>query len=718
MIRNRSGEPGASRSRSKGAIGSVVLASLLLFGVVRILFMLHNPDWSVIGAEHCFFLTLPQVHADRQAVEPDGDIPFWLVNPTQFRAVLHGGAAWIAHCTRVLCQLLDTRSLVVVKIVGTAHAAVFVAMLAWALSRVFDRRSDRYQVWVPLFLCAVPPVFFLWVTLLPMGHYFESHVFYGLFLPLVVSVSGGRASWALLVYAGCLAGVAIVYSFSNVFFLIHAVALCLLFVRRPVVHRVAAVAGLLAIAGGIYAIVGRPGDVAARLLGSALLAPAAREAAGLGAGSTLSQLLPSVQDHVEVLFGPWDDARFLPQPLGLGVAVLFAGLAAAAAGTVLAWTVRAMRRLRRHDLGRREVFLAAHGLLLLLFGAAYLAFDPYTRSRGNSTFIFYLTPLYPVVFVGCGAMLSSLARLERPWATWSARLIAVAGGALLLGATAGSLSINARDIHRPEFGSCDARYLYGYFLDEPSSDSLEEGAPPLWEGVAVVAPEAGEARCRAARPDNGDACALVGYALAAMHGAAGPDCASEPGPRAEVCARGVGAARYGCGAGELAPDGTVCQEFEGSLRDACISGAHQALHPDVPSCPAIGSFLELCDRTFEREPARSSCWEQVSALMLGAPALPPAPARTAPACVDWPEPWIGLCQQAADHPGTLRRGSSPASCDVVYREGFSEEIPAWSSLAFEQCLSETVELYPYCAIGVARAAGRTDCVWGGGWENR
>lgn len=712
MTGRRPGGAGATRRDSDRATWPVIVTAVLLFAGVRGLFILDNPDWSVIGSEHCFFLTMPRVYADRLALETDGDLPFWVVNPTQLKTILHGGAAWMAHCTRLASQVLGSRSLAVLKVVGTLHAVLFAGLLAWALTRVFGRPADRYQIWTPIMLAAVPPVFFLWVTLLPMGHYFETHVFYGLMLPFVVSACHGRAGPALLAYTGSLAGLAIVYSFSNVVLLALAVALCLLFVREPLKRRALAAAGLVVVAGVAFVVFGRPGDVAGRLLGSALLAPETRDAAGLGGAATIAQLIPTLGDHVQLLFGPqdpsWGPAGF-GQVLATGV---IAGVCAGGAVVLLVALGRTLRDLRQPRVDSQRAFLAAHGLLLLLFVAAYLAFDPYTRARGNTTFIYYLCPIYPSLFVGCGAALSSLARLRPIWAPWFARFVAASGGAALLWGCVNSYAVNSRPLQRPEFGSCDDRYLYGYFLAEPPAGGSPE--VPLWEDVAVVERESGEQRCEAARPYNGDTCELVGHALAAIQAGDGRVCEGESGPRAVNCARAVGAVNHGCSENALPAVSEICTEFLGDLRAACVSGAYQAIHPNVPACSTLWRFIDECDQTFAGEPALSACREQVAALLIGAPALPPAPDPVAPVCATWPGPWQGLCQRAARAAAAPAGG--PDTCESVYMTQFSAEVPHWSDLSFQQCLTEMGDFYAYCAIGVAREAGRTDCRWGGGAE--
>lgn len=695
----------ASPPPSLRATWSVVAASVLLLLFARVPFMVHNPDWTVIGSEHCFFLTLPGIHADREAAE--GDLPFWLVNPTQLKTMFHGGARWIAHCTRLGCALLGSRSLVVVKLVGTAHLAVFVALLAWALMRVYGRPMDRYQIAVPLVLVAVPPVFFLWLTLLPMGHYFETHTFHGLLLPFVVAVGRGRPGAAMAVYTGCLLGLALVYSFSNVVLLGLAMLLILLFVDRPRLHRAGFAVSIGVLAVVVFAVVGRPAEVATRLLNSALLAPGTRDAAGLGAGSLFPQLVPTLQDHVTLLFGPHDDGILLRHSPGLWITLAITALAVAAAAVLLARTARTLAALRRRRPDSREIFVAAHGLSLLLFVVAYLAFDPYTRSRGNLTFIYYLAPVFPALFVGGGAMLSTLAHRRSAWGRRAAAATAGLGGLCLLLACAASYTQNARALQRPDAGACDCRYLYGYFLDEPTG--AEVG--PLWAGVAVVNRDEGQRRCELAFPDSGDACALVGYGMAAMQDAAPETCLAEPGYRARTCARAFGAVHHGCGMDEIGSACEICDTFEGALKGACVSGAHQAIHPDVPACPSLWEFLDRCTATFDSAPQRSACFEGVAALLYGAPELPSAPEALSPACVAWPEPWAGLCHEAAVAPDHL--GEAASSCEGVYTEHYRDVIPPWSTISFDQCLTEAADFYRYCAVGVARAAGKTDCAWGG-----
>jgi hypothetical protein len=695
----------------------VIILSVVALLLARVPFFFHNPDWGMVATEHCFFLVHPDIHAHRQALSPDEHVPFWTVNPKQIKLHFHAGAAWMSHAVRLLHGVLGIRSLVLLKIVGTALTAAFVGLLAWALTRVWVRPEERACVLIPLFACVFPPSWFLWFGLTPQGHYTETYFFYALMLPFMVAEARGHLRWRGLLALGVLGGLATAYTFSNAGLVLAVVSAHLLLARYPLLGRIRDAAVSCAVTAATFLLVGRPGTTFRRLShglfhsGEDGAGEAAQAAATTGMES--ASALDAVRDHVAMLFGFHRTGMLDVSDPGLGfaVALLLAGVALYGGVVLAAQALRLVHPRLRATSTPAERFLGINGIVAAAFVLAYLAFDPYTGPHEDMNKTGNLMTTFPALFVGVGGALGSAARTIR----LPLRLVAVAVsllcGVLLVVGWIGALRTNARTLDRPEFGPCDCVHVDGYFWDPPGDSAPRGILDPIEPRFDRIA---GEARCQASIPEGDELCAFTGWALAAHLDTEG-GCAHAPEEQRELCAQAFGAVKYGqdtCMA-PTTPADDLCAGFTGELRRACVSGAYQsaATQYTVYECPA--SLLGMCDATFTDPVAFSACAEQLASLQGGMPLLPTGGPVPDPSCTSWPEPWIGLCERAVAIAALSPPGQRRPACEDVYRERFAEDVPDLGRVYYDQCLSLTTESYPWCAVGVARLRGEADCAWRG-----
>ncbi len=701
------------------------MIALAVFALSRIPFFFSNPDWGRFLPEHCFLLSAPAIQETRVAFDPDGDNPFWLTNPEQIAHHYHAGSGWISHAVRWTTALLGTRSLLALKFLATAIAAAYLALLVPLLLRVWPHRRDRFVVLATLFASVFPPVLLLWYTLLPFGHYSETHLVYVLMVPFMVAASSSRLSLPWAAVAGVIGGLATAYTISNAVFVVVLVLVCLMGgrasgVRTGLARRLGscALAGVLSLAA--FGVAARPQAVFDRLE-MAAQGQAGNDENSLGEELSYGQWFTdghawdALGAHVELLYsptpqlyvpadGPIDWTREIVGWVAAGVLSVWA----AAVALFLAWqAARYIRRWRRGGLSSAQRFLGINGLLLLAFIAGYGAVDPYLTRYDTKVYIWYLTPTFVPLFVGSAAMLHgmrrSASRFQRVAGHGAAGLLAV----VLVAGYLHSLVFNSRPLERPEYGSCDTMLLDGYFTEALPTSAFELPTYSLDRDAGIL-------RCQSAAPGNDEACLYRGHMVDFGDVHTRQRCLDYHDSRGPPCAQAFGAMRYNI---EVCLDGTshedICHEFTGDLREACISGAFQGVGRTWSDDTCHPELITHCTSSFEDPAALSGCFEQAAALLVGMPLLPPAPAVVPDACADWPVPWLGLCERAANlAQGAATEPGKPA-CEEVYLERYAEAIPEAGDLAYREALTYMPGKYPWYAIGIARSRGEVDCRWTG-----
>jgi len=701
---------------------TLVLLALAALALSRAPFFLHNPDWGLLNFEHCFVLSWPEIYANRQAVDPDPTQPFGIVDVPQFTGY-HGGSAVVGHQVRWLATLLGTRTLLVHKVLGTLLTALFIGALAWALARLWPSPTDRLRVLFPLALVAFPPTFFLWATMTPKGHYLESHLIYGLFLPFYVAAARSALTWRWLLVAGLLGGAATAYCPSNGIFFGILLAAYLAFAElswRGRLWRTAASCAAAAVA--LVLLFGNPLQVVDAFVAESLLESLLGAVLGSGAEGQVAaepdewsirrDLLPNAMvitnDFFDVLPAgrqPWWSllARLGGIAVALGAATLLLKESLGSFG-------ESEEAAETQAPGR---FMAINALLLVVASIGFLAFRHHLSSGLTTAAVDFLVPAYPPLFIGSGALLATMVRAPRRavrrlgWAVTALAAVGLGAGWIC------EIGTNARPITRPEFGSCDSIQLTAYFYQLHSPPSRQPLRSPFRGPLDYrIEYDLGQRRCAASEPGDGDTCAFWRYAMeSAEPDRAAGFCESRPLADQAVCARATGAQLYSADVCHDPTDtpGNICQQCTGGLHAECLSGAWQGVMVSQEP-PCVCSLTDLC-RTEQLDLVElSACLEQTAALLNGMPSLPlPSDPR---ACPDWPEGWRGLCERR-DRLLELSPPRDAASCEAVYLDRYAHELPSHGRLAYDQCLVTSTETYPWCAIGIARLRGETDCAWAG-----
>jgi len=691
----------------------MIAAACLVVLLSRAPFLWGNPDWGPLwGPEQCFLLSAPEIHARRQAADPGVDVPYYLVDPEQFRTHYHGGTVLLGKTLKLLSRVLHTRSLVIVKIVGTLYTVLCAGLLAWAWRRVYRDRG-RTGLATAVFLLSFSPYFFLWATLIPLGHYIESHLFFGLFLPFFAEQARNGLTRFGVIAAGLLAGLSIFYVFSNAIFFGVLLAAFLLRAGQPLVERLKTASLAVLACLVVLVVLGRPAAVVTRFFSSGIWADEGAEKTALS--HEWEPVRSVVQRYVDTLLGYFGvlEARFPGWNLEWLAAVVVGLLLSTGAVVLAVQVVKHLRSPSNRTPGQR--FLAYNGWLLGAFTLAYVAFDPDVGDPTSMSAPWYLAPTYPLLFIGFAALVQWGLSRSSPRARWLTILAVVPAGGILVLGWAAAVAVDARDDSRPDLAWCDSACIDGYFWeDQPSEidpgDRLQEHASSA--GV-VVARERGEERCARANPGDEQACVLAGYAIELIHGGDDLDCSSEPAPRREVCARAVGAVHYAEASceGHEPPTDEMCSGLDGSLRWACLSGAAQGTNLDFSSRHCSRAFALQCEDSFRGAAERSACMEQGAALLPTAPLLPRPPDDLPETCEPWPFAWRGLCARAVGLSSRPRAGRMGPSCDDLYLERFADALPPAGGLAYDECLVASPAAYPWCAIGVARRKGETECQW-------
>jgi len=688
--------------------------------VTRLPFVLDNPDWGpVLIPEHCFFLSAPVIHENRQALSPGEAVPFWIVNPEQILQSFHAGIGLMHGLVRAVYEISSIRTVAALKIIGLALLSLYLAVLVWALNAIWPREPLRIAV--PVFLSTVPPTLFLWETMFPLGHYTETYLVYGLLLPYVVAVARRRVSVVQRLSAGALVGAAMAYTFSNAVFLVAFV--------------------LFRAAAGSDTSKGRALQLPVDLL--AFLVPSALTFALLGRLSSLSYRLTSsmyggtdgpysvyVTAPENANPGSWMIwATYLGDLIEVGVGgrlagspLLFRGGTALLAVVVIAGALAMLSTARRvywpparspsAQTNASDRFLSLNGLLLLGFCGAFHLFE-----SGAFKPIYYLEPVFPMLFVGAGTLFAAGVAHRRVIVRLPAILVLVTCGICLLLGWRDNYLFNARLRQVPDQEGCDSLCLDGYFWDE--TPDAEPWRPPAlrtaaWHPVAFDR-VGGTRRCARSLPGNDHACALHGFVGENWY-RGNLSCAGLTAEDARTCAQAIGATHPVCDPGSvtLAKPPESCASFEGELLDACITGAFQGSTYGVSFDDCMRTLSQLCTETFPEPAARAACFEQTAALTYAVSSFPEPSPQPPARCSSWPAPWLGLCERALAATDAPCSTGDPQCCEEIYARRFSEELPDHGRIPYDECLMALGGgYYPWCAIGVARQLGEVECSWSG-----
>lgn len=698
---------------------AVVVVALVALLASRVPFVLDNPDWGpVIDSVHCGVLSTPRIRGHLEACS-GGDVALSIVDRSQMESHYHLGSRYLYSMVALLYEWTGTRSLALLKGIGTGLTAIYIVAMAWALTQLFHRRW--LPVLVPLFLIVVPPGAFLWLSLLPRGHYFEHHFFYALFLPFMLAGARGLLGPRILVAMGGIGGFAAAYTISNALFPAAILGWYILdTLRRPghlaaKVRRACLGTGLaLGAAALTFLPFARIGAILARLrVGLSTEAAAPQVAAPVSPApdtSWVDNALGIWSGHQTFVCTPFLHSLELGGPAGgtwtsCGLAAVF-GVGAL---LLIAAVFRRPAAATHEDHVRR--FLALNGVLLLGSLAAYVLLGPaWSANAGRENSYLYLTPIYPPLFLGAGAVFATGALSSTPIRRALAVLLALALAVPLLAGWHENYQYNSAPRYRPDYTHCDGRQLSAYFID------VEPGAGPADR-------DAGRRCCESSQPGCEERCALAHYlvrlsraeegSVGAAEGVDAFDCARTPPEDRRACARAYGALLGSCddGAFELGSNDHLCSIFTGDAFDSCVSGAFQGSFYRSEPFGCVGKLLSLCDTGFEQPEQYAACAEQVGALVQGMPELPSGETATRGVCETWPEAFQGLCHRAEALTDEPCEGSNEPCCEDVYQDRFRAEVPLSGSLYYASCLDALPDVYPYCAIGVARLLGETDCRW-------
>ena len=663
------------KRRPRGLVIITIAAISVL--TTRGLMMLDNPDWGpILDDSFCGLLSAPVVHENIRVHSPDLHIPLSDIDPSQMAQHYHLGSRFLYYTVALLYRWTGVQSLVLVKVLGTALTTFFAVVLAWALARLF--RRQWLPVVVPLFLVAVPPSLFLWVSLLPRGHYFEHHFFYALFIPFMLLAVSGRLSWWTALLLGALSGAAIAYAASNALF---PAAIAVLFLRdlarRSPDRPMSLGSAFTCFASGavacvlVFSALARSSALGTRLRDAMTGNIGIFEAVGQNSEARFmplrfcERLFDIVAEHLFAFCMPF--THELGQRLSLGNTLAAIGLATifmlGAARLVFALVTcpAPSSRTRRTALHPYPVrvhrFLALNGALLLGTVIAYVVMGPqWATDTYRELAFWYLVPIYPPLFVGAGALFATSSE-QRGIRQLVAVVVvlAVAAVSLAWGLWA-NYEHNATRRDRPDQAQCDAKYLGAYFW-RGYVDAGQAAPERAERPIQLIADFDGGVRvCEASMPGSGEACRLAGYiSLLAEQGSgidgigfvqSGYDCDSAPPGDRTICARALGATRGSCVQSLEHTNHELCSRFDGDAYSACISGAWQgSFNRSVPG-DCFQYLTELCLAAFEAPHALASCLEQTSSLIYGMPDLPPASEGRHDGCAAWPQAWRGLCQRA------------------------------------------------------------------------
>jgi len=703
---------GADRGRAPWiTLGLAVLLLLLS----RLPFLLGHADWGVFNPEHLWMITDPAAVARSQELSGSGAATLPGLDEGLYALHYHAGARWVSEAVGWMGWLTGAYGLLQLKLVGLLAAVVALVAYTIGLVRIWPGEPVRWAL--PIFVAWIaPPTLLLWLTLMPMGHYMETWLFHALYLPLFALVLADRASPQVFGGAGALAGVMTAYVASNLLFPVVLAFVFLLVSTRSTRQRLLS---LGALAAG-FALTWIPTG-ASRLwsvLGRAEEASLQQPSLGGAADRLLINLgrLPGREVIVEGdgfarrgIFALLEPAGGAPGTTAAWVMVGVAGLGA----VYLLWhTALLLHPRRRAALDLPGRVLGTHGLILVLVVLAYLAFFPDWYPMG---YVSYLTLAYPALMLGVGA---GAAALVLRWRVIGG--LPVLGLLILLGvAWAQSSAWVLRDGDRPPIQRADFRRV-------ARLASFDAGVGRSPDAAAA------RAFCLRAHPGDDAFCGVIAWqsVLANTEQRLDGDravplvdaCSAAPPEHSEACALAAGARLHDervCDP-RLAHRGfaSICDGFEPALRQACVTGLYQGpVTADLVASCTEARMVELC---IGEGPATSTwqeraCLEGVARLMTGVPPLPAVSAASSGACSGWPRDLRGLCVSLG---GARQAAPDEVSCEQVYLERFAHELPDRHELVHQQCayldlLVPGVDLFPSCAIGVARALDGLSCSWRG-----
>ena len=698
----------------------VLGAAVLLLLVSRLPFLTANVDWGVFHPEHLWIITDAAAVARSAALDEGTPATLGELDLGLYAIHYHAGGRWVTEAVRWLGVLTGGFGVLQMKLLGLLGSLIALCGYTVGVMRLWPGDARRW--WLPVgMVWLFPPTLFLWMTLVPMGHYMETWFFHGLFLPLYATMLADRATTRHWLLAGLLGGVATAYVLTTAV-LPGLLAVGWLLITRHDVRQRAISLGAMALA--FLAVWLPTGGV--RYYSVMMWADEFLEDPGERGGVvvTVGEALVRLFTNAVVVDGDgWSRrgmfALFEPANSVLGTAAAWVlALAAGAGCAYLLWHAYLfLHPGRRGELDVPGRVLALHGLMLPIGFAAYLVLITWWY---HQAYVCYLTLSYPPLLFGLGAGAAAA------WARWG-RGAGVAAVGLLVVMAIGwgeSVAFTNRAIDRPPIQR----------MDHGRAEALTRFA--LDSGDALPDPAAVSAVCERLHPQNSVFCSALGWQALAnqmraeSEGVAGPQLA---GRLSNVCseaeANGNGEACALAAGGQLFEDGLcdapmakglsdVCADFPEALRPSCVSGIYRGAVVDGSSLGlqcSTSRMLGLCTSgapisTWQHR----ACLEGLAFFITGAPALPSAVEGSPAACEGWPPDLRGLCA----HLATARPadGSTP-SCEDVYRTRFVEAEPDSNELLYQQCAHLDIltgfDLYPSCAVGVLRATDAVSCSWDG-----
>jgi len=675
--------------------------ALLLLILSRLPFLLADPSWGVFAMEHIWLLDEPAAVEHMEELTGASGTRLTEFNDNLFGQAYHAGAAWIAECVRAMGRLTGSIGLRELKLVGVSASVLALGVYLWALLTIWPTRPVRWVLPVVLAWLA-PPTLLLWSTVMPMGHYLDSWFFHALFLPFLISALDDKAGPRTMIATGALGGIAVAYVLSNIMFPLLIGGLFLLLSQRRLAHRLGLLGGLGLGFVGTYVplAAARWANLAARL-GEVQTDNAA-------GGSLWGRIL----DNIVVLSskyslehgGSWAHRGLLTilEPgarYGWPTTAVLVGLASIAV-LYLGWLgVRLLRPASAQQMDLTARLLGAHGLLLVGGLVACLVLL-------DATPVVYLTLIYPPLVFG-------MAQVVAEWWDRAPRRLGLHAlpAIVLLGLLAvgwqQSAAFNLRPLDLP--GIVRSDFMDTSWLQRVSgaSDAPRASSDPLRF----------KENCLAVHPQDEAFCSVSAWSHERSPGEVRL-CTDLPLSQGLNCATGAGLHHHSMqvchqqgGDPWLEPVDSICTEFEGPLRHACISGAYQAAFAAL-YLPAQCTMEAT--RRCPDEPTSTSrrCNEILAWTLTGMPPLPVHEGPVPPACAHWPVRLHGLCVQA-----TRPAGEGSESCEEVYLSRFAKTIPERNALMYQQCalLGAVIDwrMFPTCAIGVARALEGLDCTWTG-----
>jgi len=730
----------------------ILLVGLGLLLLSRAPFLVQNVDWGVFDLEHLWILGDARASSVARAAAEGAKPSLADLDPGLYGEHFHAGARVVTAAMRLVGDLTGSFSLRGLKLLGLLGSCVALAVYLATLTVVWPAARVRWAVMTYVVWLA-PPTLFLWMTLMPMGHYMETWFVHALWMGGLVLILRDRAGPVALTGMGIASGLACVYVFSNVVFPALLAGALLLSSKRPWRSRLAGLAALTAGAAAVYVPFALPRiSMIVDRLGSA--GPSESASTGLVTHS-LENLAGLLTTDLIALGDGWCYRGFFAlfePPFTSGAVTAAYVLATVAAGGALFLLMQVARLVlgrTRAEMTLGQRVLAANGVLLVCFLLAYVLF---VRSRatpeGEMEYVSYLTLSYPPLLLGIGAGCARLLEL-RP------RVASVPVGLLLLLLGAGwvhSAAWATRTIDRPEVQGPDQRDLGRLLLLMTN----ESGDPKQMVDLCVQAFPGDEAYCRTRAWE---------ITLRARYGEWG-DLLQYPGACRDVgdanrgaCEAAFGAAAYGVRVeagdefGEHAA-AKACGPATDPRGRGCLTGAYRSTPHDPFDVP-FWSLMHVLDLCRPREPGgphwyERACLETTAWMMSGMPTLPAGTGTPSAACAAWPEGWVGLCQSLS---GVRQAGPDELSCEDAYLALAVPALPERNLLIHQQCaladylprhnkviwdrgfpvpseselpperarilpgfaIEQTgaISFLPSCVIGVARALDGLECSWRG-----